>query len=84
MDNTSARRFTAPPIDRTAAPDGQASQANDLSRVETPPSLWDVMQRQVDRAFAEFLGGDYPAPLPGAPVPGPPGTPPLSCDRDDH
>ncbi len=41
-----------------------------------PPDLWQVMQRQVDRAFAEFLGSDDEALLwgeaasdPGSPSP---------------
>ncbi len=32
-----------------------------LVRAPRPPDLWDVMQRQVDRAFAGFIGGEYPA-----------------------
>jgi hypothetical protein len=31
-----------------------------LERAPRPLSIWDVMQRQVDRAFADFIGGDYP------------------------
>jgi hypothetical protein len=48
-----------------------------LERAPRPPSIWDIMQRQVDRAFAEYLGGDYAMPLwweaasgPGGPFPG--------------
>jgi len=33
----------------------------ELERAPRPPNLWDVMQAQVDRAFADFIGGDYPA-----------------------
>lgn len=33
-----------------------------LRRAPKPPGLWDTVQAQVDRAFADFLGGDYTAP----------------------
>ena len=33
-----------------------------LEPAPRPRDLWDVMQAQVDRAFADFLGGDYGAP----------------------
>ena len=33
----------------------------ELEPAPKPPNLWDVMQAQVDRAFADFIGGEYPA-----------------------
>ena len=33
-----------------------------LERAPKPMGLRDLMQLQVDRAFADFLGGDYTAP----------------------
>jgi hypothetical protein len=48
-----------------------------LEHAPRPPSIWDVMQRQVDRAFTEFLGCDQAMPPwweaasgPGAASPG--------------
>lgn len=33
---------------------------SDLVRAPKPAGLWEVMQRQIDDALADFLGGDYP------------------------
>jgi hypothetical protein len=32
----------------------------ELERAPRPPGLWDVMRAQVDQAFVDFLGGEYP------------------------
>ena len=36
-----------------------------LERAPKPPDLWDAMRAQVDRAFADFFGGDYQWPRDG-------------------
>jgi hypothetical protein len=36
-----------------------------LERAPKPPDLWDAMRAQVDRAFADFFGGDYRWPKDG-------------------
>jgi len=34
----------------------------ELEPAPRPPDLWDLMQAQVDQAFRDFFGGDYPEP----------------------
>ncbi|SRR6266511_718667 len=43
-----------------ADPPRNAGDGAELEPAPKPPNLWDVMQRQVDRVFADFIGGDYP------------------------
>jgi hypothetical protein len=45
-----------------------------LVRAPKPPDLWDVMQVQVDRAFADVLGGQYLARDDAEPGGGPRGS----------
>jgi hypothetical protein len=45
-----------------------------LVRAPKPPDLWDVMQAQVDRAFADVLGGQYLARDDAEPGGGPRGS----------
>ncbi len=42
-------------------PPREVGDGTELERAPKPPNLWDVMQAQVDRAFADFIGGEYPA-----------------------
>ena len=41
-------------------PPREVGDGTELERAPKPPNLWDVMQAQVDRAFADFIGGEYP------------------------
>jgi hypothetical protein len=40
-------------------PDPADLPAGELERAPRPVDMWDVMEAQVDRAFADFFGGDY-------------------------
>ena len=44
---------------RRAAPGVGVGDGAGLERAPKPPDLWDAMHAQVDRAFADVLGGDY-------------------------
>ncbi len=46
--------------DQNGSPPQSEGDGAALERAPKPPSLWDTVQAQVDRAFADFIGGDYP------------------------
>jgi hypothetical protein len=59
--------------------DKSRNEPAELEPAPKPLSIWDVMQQQVDRAFAEFIGGDYTTPVWGEAASGPGGRPPTGA-----
>jgi hypothetical protein len=67
------RAVASPPADPPASPGdavqvaaggpgptGVPASPPRLERAPKPPGLWEGIQAQVDRAFADFFAGDYP------------------------